>query len=55
MSRAGFEVVCKKDRSYMIDRATGAQYRIHERGGVYVMPAWVQSSFLGGGPATMSP
>jgi hypothetical protein len=51
MVHAGYEVHLGGSRAYAVHLASGACYRIYERGGVYVMPVWIKRSFLCSGRA----
>ena len=43
LCKKGYRVIHDFDSSYIEDKKTGAQFRIYERNGVYVLPAWIRS------------
>ena len=50
LNKKGYDVIHRKELSYMVHRESGAEFRIYSRNGVFVMPVWVDSAFLGRGP-----
>ena len=48
MSRAGYDITHTAEGSHALHRSTGHAYKIYERGGVFVMPVWMEQSFFVG-------
>ena len=46
MIKAGYRISHDLDGSKAVDTRTGAEYKIYERGGIFVMPIWLDGSFL---------
>ena len=46
MIKAGYQISHGLDCSKALDTRTGAEYRIYERSGIYMMPVWLDKSFF---------